>query len=116
MYRWRKMTPAQREETLRQRKLNERPAHSPKHTKTGSGVYLITATCYEHKPVIGFSDARVDQFSAELLKLLAFHSKQIDAWVVLPNHYHAVVGTTRCADLLHALGRLHGRTSFQWKW
>lgn len=114
MYRWRKITPDQRRETLARRRLQQHPQHSPRHHKEGRGLYLITSTCYEHQSWIGASDARMDHFSAELLEVLANHTKRVDAWVVLPNHYHALVLTDSCPALLHELGRLHGRCSFRW--
>jgi len=114
MYRWRKMNADQRKETLARRKLQHHPQHSPRHHKEGKGLYLITATCYEHRPWICASDLRMDQFSSALLEVLANHAMRIDAWVVLPNHYHALVLTDSCPALLRELGRLHGRSSFQW--
>lgn len=114
MYRWRKLTPEQRRETLSQRKLQRHPWHSPPHTRQTKGLYLITATCYEHKPWIGQSDGRMSRFSEDLLDTLNAHTLRIDAWAVLPNHYHAVVFTDTFPALLHALGLLHGRSSFAW--
>ena len=114
MYRWRKMSPEQRQETVARRKLQHHPQHSPRHHGDGKGLYLVTATCYEHHPWIGASDKRMDCFSAELLEVLANHTQRVDAWVVLPNHYHAVVLTESCPALLRELGKLHGRSSFLW--
>jgi putative transposase len=53
-------------------------------------------------------------FSLALLGCFEEFSAETGAWVVLPNHYHAVVLSDRVLDLLKALGRLHGRTSFLW--
>ncbi len=114
MYRWRKLTPEQREKTLEQRKLQKRPRHSPPHHREGNGLYLVTATCYEHRPWIGSSDGRMDEFSGRLVELLQQYSRKIDAWVVLPNHYHAVVSVESCPVLIRELGKLHGRSSFLW--
>ena len=99
------MNPDQRRETLALRRLRHHPQHSPRHHKEGKGLYLITSTCYEHQPWIGASELRMDRFSSALLEVLGSHTNRIDAWVVLTNHYHAVV---------QRLGKLHGRTSFQW--
>lgn len=114
MYRWRKLSPEEQQETLARRKLQRHPWHSPPHHREGNGLYLVTATCYEHRPWVGVSDARMDWFSAELLETLASHSARIDAWVLLPNHYHALVLTDSCPALLHALTKLHGRCSHDW--
>lgn len=56
----------------------------------------------------------MDTFSAELLDTLSSTTTRIDAWAVLPNHYHAVILTESLPALLHSLGRLHGRCSFLW--
>jgi putative transposase len=114
MYRWRKLTPEQRQETLEQRKLQRHPKHSSPHYQNGKGRYLITSTCYEHQPWIGITDRRMDQFSSEWLEVLASRAERADAWVVLPNYYHAVVLTDSCPTLLRGLGKLHGRNSFLW--
>ncbi|GAA5121076.1 hypothetical protein JIN84_00225 [Luteolibacter yonseiensis] len=113
MYRWRKSTPEQRLETLEVRKRQRRPKHSPHHPD-GTGVYLVTSTCYEHRAWIGTCEQRLDDFSSDLLQVLQEHSERIDAWVVLPNHYHALVIVKSSRLLLAGLGKLHGRTSFQW--
>ena len=34
------------------------------------GVYLLTAACYEHSPIIGHSSERMSAFSSSLLKRL----------------------------------------------
>ncbi len=114
MYRWRQMTPEQRLEATARRKLNQHPKHSPPHDPEGKGLYLITSTCYEHQPWIGVSDRRMETFSTGLLEVLGKHCRTIDAWVVLPNHYHAVVWVDSCPALLSGLGQLHGRSSFLW--
>ena len=56
----------------------------------------------------------MDDFSVGLLKALNGHSMRVAAWCLLPNHYHALVSTENILNLVHELGRLHGRTSHQW--
>lgn len=53
-------------------------------------------------------------FTGAWLEVLDAHCPRVAAWVVLPNHYHALVVTGDVLQLLHALGRLHGRTSHDW--
>jgi len=115
MYAWRKLTPAQREEALRERKQAKRPWHHPPHL-TGDGLepYLFTAACYEHHPVIGHSPQRLAQFSAELVGVFDLLGLAIRAWVVLPNHYHVLAATSSPRKVLSQLGRLHGRSSHAW--
>jgi REP-associated tyrosine transposase len=114
MYQWRKMTLAQREAVLEIRKNNRLPWHAPPHYVGESGLYLITAACYEHRHVIGASPERMVEFELELLEAAAKQSREIFAWVLLPNHYHLLVHAPNIKSLLHDLGLLHGRTSFRW--
>lgn len=114
MYRWRQLTPEQRAAVLDERKRERRPWHSPPHYETDTGLYLITAACYEHRHVIGHSSARMAGFERQLLETLHDQCDSVFAWNVLPNHYHAVVRATNVKALLKKLGQLHGRTSFIW--
>ena len=78
------------------------------------GCFHLTAACFEHAPHIGASVERMQQFSDELLQVLAENEVQVHAWCVLPNHYHLLVTLQDLAPCLHLLGRLHGRTSRTW--
>jgi putative transposase len=112
MYLWRKFSPAARNELLAWRKSERRPWHSPPHYVSDDGLYLITAACYEHQHVIGYSPERMRLFSGELLT--AIETAHLHAWVLLPNHYHLLLQTQDLKDLLYSLSQLHGRTSFHW--
>jgi putative transposase len=114
MYRWRQMTPDQRQQALRNRQQHRRPWHGPPHYTSDSQVYLLTAACYEHRPIIGARPERLAGFEADLLAAVAPDSSRIWAWVVLPNHYHFLATVPDLKALMAALGRLHGRTSHQW--
>ncbi len=114
MYLWRKLTRDQRQELQSFRQINDRPWHSPTHRVGESGRYLLTGSCYEHHAIVGHSPERLAAFSKHLLATLEPHCAEVNAWCVLPNHYHALVRTELLADLLHDIGRLHGRISFDW--
>ena len=114
MYLWRKLNEKQRKELLELRRFNDRPWHSPLHTESLNGRYLLTASCYEHKSIIGHNPERLSDFSMRLLKVLDPHSERIFAWCVLPNRYHALVLTRQLPALRENIGKLHGRTSFDW--
>ncbi len=51
MYEYRKMTPEERKQILHERKERGFPLHAPPHLKGIAGYYLITAACYEHRPI-----------------------------------------------------------------
>jgi putative transposase len=114
MYRWRKLTPQQRVDLLDDRKQHKRPWHSPPHYESDAAIYLITAACYEHKPLIGMNSKRIAAFEADLLQTVDQHGEEIFAWVILPNHYHVLLRTQQLKMLLKSIGQLHGRTSFLW--
>ena len=115
MYDWRKMTEAERGETLRLRRRHRSPDHSPPHREMkGEHTFLITAACFEHAPIIGASPGRMTSFSEALLETCRGCSREVHAWCVLPNHYHLLATTEVIADLRRALGQNHGRTSFRW--
>src|SRR5687768_18525401 len=76
MYEWRKMTAKQREAALLSRQENHVPWRGPPHYEADSALYLITAACYEHQPIIGTSPARMGEFEGELLKTIRAHALQ----------------------------------------
>lgn len=53
-------------------------------------------------------------FEIDLLDETAADCKEVFAWVLLPNHYHLLVHSMDVKALLKTLGRLHGRTSYEW--
>lgn len=115
MYQWRQLSDVQRREVLRLRQQLELPQHSPAHRRSfGSGQWMLTAACYEHQPWIGVSPERMAEFEKELLEALRAADSDVIAWVILPNHYHALIQTEDISQSLAALGQLHGRTSFRW--
>ena len=109
------MTLEQRAWVLSQRQGRHHPWHSPPHRyNEGRQHYHITAACYEHRPHIGFSEARMDDFTAAWLEVLQAATTEVSAWCVLPNHYHALIEAPLIAKVLFELGRLHGRLSREW--
>lgn len=113
MYAHRRMTPAQREAILAERRLLKLPWHAPPHFGDGANTHLITAACWEHHPVLS-SPRRLTEWESKLLPLLAsIPATVVLAWVVLPNHYHLLVRTD-LALLRPRLGRLHNGVATQW--
>jgi putative transposase len=114
MYLWRRMTPQQQQEALQHRQQYRRPWHGPPHYTSECQVYLFTAACYEHRPIVGARAGRLAAFEADLLETVAGHSSHNWAWVVFPNRYHFLAQVPDLKGMLRALGRLHGRTSHRW--
>ncbi len=115
MYRWRQWTPEQRKAILTERRQRKHPSHSPAHIVSDhTSIYLITAACFEHAQVVGKSDDRLASFSSQLIEFMQIHCRTIFAWVVLPNHYHVLCDLIDIHSMFEELGKLHGRTSFEW--
>jgi putative transposase len=81
---------------------------------SGQRYYLVSGACFEHVAHIGRSVERMNDFTATWLQVLGTHCCDVAAWIVLPNHYHALVACGDVFALLKGLGQLHGRTSFHW--
>jgi putative transposase len=113
-YRWRQLTPHERQELVAWRKSRSMPWHSPPHSGSQRGEYHVTAACFEHHPIIGNSLARMETFSVTLVRTLETLANGIHAWCLLPNHYHVLVSAPDLPVLLSGLGKMHGRTSFAW--
>jgi len=96
------------------RRSQGRSWHSPPHFNSDSGLYLVSASCFEHRPVIGQTPERMQQFSEALIKQCSIADWPLFAWAVLPNHYHLLLRSPSADQLIQGLGRLHGRTSFRW--
>ena len=114
MYNWRKLSDAQREHVLNLKKQYYLPWHSPPHRKGDCKRFLITSACYEHKPFIGYSPERMYAFENELCTILQDKSDKFYAWVILPNHYHALIRTSDISIILKEINKFHGRNSYYW--
>ena len=115
MYEWRRMTAEERRQALELRRLSNHPMHSPPHWDLdGQHQYLITAACYEHKPIIGKHILRMTECESTVLQVCRELTAETYAWSILPNHYHVLLKTGCVAELRHRLGRFHGRSSFLW--
>ncbi len=78
------------------------------------GWLHVTAACYEHHPLIGLNQERMRAFCHHWLQVLRDASLELQAWCLLPNHYHALLQTEDETRIRKALGRLHGRSSHDW--
>ncbi|MGK5094311.1 transposase [Deltaproteobacteria bacterium TL4] len=115
MYDWRKMSEIERQEILTLRQKKEVPWHSPPHWKQeGEMTFIITASCYEHSPIIGKNRHRMLECESSVLQVSHSWSSKVFAWCILPNHYHLLVQTGQIKKLLGELGQFHGRSSFRW--
>jgi putative transposase len=113
MYNYRKLSSAEQESLLLYRRRLNLPLHEPPHYPDGSQVYLITAACFEHQPVINTERRRLDFQNALIRKITDIPDMDLKAWVVLPNHYHVLLRAD-IASLRRTLTRLHNRIATAW--
>jgi putative transposase len=115
MYNFRKMTAGERQRVMEYRRLRKLPLHSPPHWAMGfTHQYIISAACFEHASIIGECPERLTECEELMLEACREYASKIYAWCVLPNHYHVLLATQRIKSLCKALGRFHGRSSFNW--
>jgi len=112
-YEYRKLTPKEREEVVEYRREHGYPLHGPPHPFREAGYYLITATIFEHQPIMAASSRRTE-FETYLLDGMKKVLAEIIAWVVIPNHYHILVDVDSLDKISSALKQLHGNTSRKW--
>ncbi len=115
MYDWRKMSESERAQVLAERKRRKVALHAPPHLDyEGHARFILTATCYEHAPVIGKSSARMAECEQGILTASRECKATVYAWCVLPNHYHLLLETDKIKELQRRLGKFHGSSSFRW--
>ena len=110
MYDYRRMTLQERREVVRERHARGFPLHAPPHFRGVTGDYLITAACFEHRPVF----AQPPDLSWLLDETVnAFIEAEIPcrAWVFLPNHYHLVLHTEDMGIMSEIIRLLHSRVA-----
>lgn len=108
------MTAEQKADLLSLRKSQNLPWHSPPHKDGGSTRFHITASCFEHKHLIGYSPQRMENFESRPVDLILSAGDILVTWSILPNHYHLLVKTENILSLLRSIGKLHGKTSYEW--
>ena len=109
------MTAEERIKTLNERKKRGVLWHAPPNFKYEGNIrFILTAACFEHKPIIGKSSERMAECEQEILEACANCGAKVYAWCVLPNHYHLLLQTDKMAELKRRLGKFHGSSSFRW--
>src|SRR6476646_9729498 len=112
-YEYRKLSPKEREEIVRYRSERGYPLHAPPHPFRDAGAYLISVSNFEHRPTMSSPNRRT-KFETRLLSSVKDITEDLIAWVVLPNHYHMLVGVQALDVIAAVLKHLHGTTSRQW--
>jgi len=92
----------------------KRAPHNPPHLFLPDMFYMITASIYQKSPIMALEHRR-EQWRDAFLKASKIYRWKVVAWVVLTDHYHAVVHSPENA---HSLSRFvvsyHKYTSRLW--
>jgi putative transposase len=112
-YEYQRLTPDERQAILSQRAARGYPLHAPPHPYQLAGRFLVSAANFEHQRLMADVGRRTD-FEERLLQALKAADIHLLAWVVLPNHYHALIEVDSLLKVAAALKLLHGRTSREW--
>lgn len=112
-YEYRRLTPQEREEVLRQRLESGHPWHAPPHPFRGQACYLLTGTNFEHVHIMAQPERRTG-FEPRLLAAMRGIGAEVIAWVILPNHYHLLANVDSLDSVSAAFQHLHGVTSREW--
>jgi putative transposase len=112
-YEYRKMTPEERQQVLTQRRERSYPLHGPLHPFREASRYLLTAANFEHANIMASPERRTD-FETRLIEAMHSIEAEVFGWVVLPNHYHILVGVQSLDAVSAALKLLHGSTAHEW--
>ena len=113
MYRYRRLTPDERAEAVRQRQERGYPLHSPPHPFRHAGHYLVTGVNFEHAHILA-SSMRRTEFETHLLQEATNAGIDVCGWVILPNHYHILVDVDTLEQVSATLQHLHGTTARVW--
>ena len=87
--------------------------HAPPHWLFGQGIYMVTAGTHQKLPYLD-TPARRDFMLDALFARAAEFGWQLQAWAVLPNHYHFIAASPGDPGTLRRfLAKLHMTTAKQ---
>jgi len=87
--------------------------HAPPHWLFGQGIYMVTAGTYQKFPHWNTPERR-DFFLDALFARAVEFGWQLQAWAVLPNHYHFIAASPEDPNTLRRfLAKLHMTTAKQ---
>lgn len=113
MYEYRKLTFEERVQLVNERLAKGYPAHSPPHPVRDFEFYHLTVSCFEHKSPINTQEHGHQLLDLIFEKLIS-DGIAINAWVVLPNHYHLLVHHVNMRRLSVLFRSIHGPLARQW--
>jgi putative transposase len=88
--------------------------HNPPHLFVADTLYMLTASIYRKADLIKSSQRKLEWREA-FYEAAKIYQWQIVAWVVLQNHYHAIVHSSECANnLCKFINSYHKFTARKW--
>lgn len=92
----------------------KRAPHNPPHLFLPNTFYMLTASTYQKVPIISDPKRKLEWIEA-FLKAAEIYKWQVIAWVVLHNHYHAIVQSPENVGTLSKfVGSFHKFTARMW--
>lgn len=83
--------------------------HSPVHRLGEAGAYMVTAGTHRKERFFD-SPERLEMLQSELVALMEQSGWSLQAWAVMPNHYH-FVAMAGPGDMTALIRRLHSATA-----
>jgi putative transposase len=88
--------------------------HNPPHLFRSGAIYMLTASTYQREPLIYEARRKADWRDA-FLRSAGLYQWEVIAWVVLDNHYHAIVRSPEDAgSLSRFIASYHKFTARHW--
>jgi putative transposase len=92
----------------------KRAPHNPPHLFIPNAYYMLTASTYRKTPLISLPKRKQEWVEA-FLHAAEIYNWQVVAWVILQNHYHAIVESPENVETLSKfVGSFHKYTARKW--
>jgi len=112
-YEYRRLSDKEKREVVEERKRAGKPWHAPPHYSKGEAWYFVTAAIYEHRLIMESEDRR-NYLRHRLIEGIDGVGGKTTAWVVLPNHYHALCLLPDIEAFSAMSKELHRGTAYEW--
>ena len=80
--------------------------HRPPHIIHPDSLYFITASTW-NKDKFFDDDAKLTTFASLLYRDIEMYGIKLEAWVVLPNHYHIIINVSKSNLLPRFIRKFH---------
>ena len=81
--------------------------HNPPHLFIDGAIYFITGAILDKRHILR-DDAHKEIVRAAMDKWFAHFDWQLDAWIILSNHYHLVAKAKLAKNMPTIMARMHG--------